>query len=90
MSAVSETNVPTTASRKRAGSGGLHRLSSLFGKHHHHKEEFTTTVTTSSAEGSQKGVGKIMEAPEMESPAVETEQEAKGTEHHHHQEPKTE
>lgn len=42
LSTVSDNTVPTT-SRHRTTSGGLHRLSSIFGKHHHHDDGHSGT-----------------------------------------------
>lgn len=39
LSTVSDNSIPTVDPRKRTTSGGLRRLSSIFGKHHHHHED---------------------------------------------------
>ncbi|CCA66638.1 related to kinesin, putative-Leishmania major [Serendipita indica DSM 11827] len=61
LSTVSDNTVPQV-SRSRTTSGGLHRLSSIFGKHHHHHHDEETTKDASK-EASTSGEGGKLQEP---------------------------
>jgi hypothetical protein len=69
LSTVSDNSIPTVDMRRRTSSGGLRRLSSIFGKHHHHHHEGDTHAAEASGSGSK---------------AHETKKEDTGSHEHEH------